>query len=78
MGVVGSYRLPVALPVGAEGEGGGGGCLEGVAATEDEERGDMKPASMPNDEEEELCTGACQYNRPCAHQYVGKYQACMV
>ena len=23
-------------------------------------------------------TGACPYNRPCAHQYVGKYQSCMV
>ena len=23
-------------------------------------------------------TGACGYNRPCAHQYVGKYQSCMV
>ena len=23
-------------------------------------------------------TGACTYNRPCAHQYVGKYQSCMV
>ena len=22
--------------------------------------------------------GACGYNRPCAHQYVGKYQSCMV
>ena len=24
------------------------------------------------------CTGACGYNRPCAHQYVGIYQSCMV
>ena len=23
-------------------------------------------------------TGACGYNRPCAHQYVGKSQSCMV
>ena len=23
-------------------------------------------------------TGACGYNRPCAHQYVCKYQSCMV
>eukprot|EP01048_Picozoa_sp_COSAG05_P019018 COSAG05_NODE_2892_length_2535_cov_2.408867_5_plen_172_part_00 len=23
-------------------------------------------------------TGACPYNRPCAQQYVGKYQSCMV
>eukprot|EP01048_Picozoa_sp_COSAG05_P008413 COSAG05_NODE_639_length_8156_cov_122.162840_9_plen_162_part_00 len=23
-------------------------------------------------------TGACPYNRPCAHQYVGEYQSCMV
>jgi len=23
-------------------------------------------------------TGACGYNRPCAHKYVGKYQSCMV
>ena len=23
-------------------------------------------------------TGACPYNRPCAHQYVGKSQSCMV
>jgi len=23
-------------------------------------------------------SGACGYNRPCAHQYVGKYQSCMV
>ena len=23
-------------------------------------------------------TGACGYNRPCAHQYVGKYQSCMI
>ena len=23
-------------------------------------------------------TGACGYNRPCAQQYVGKYQSCMV
>ena len=23
-------------------------------------------------------TGAGGYNRPCAHQYVGKYQSCMV
>ena len=22
--------------------------------------------------------GACGYNRPCAHQYVGKYQSCML
>ena len=22
--------------------------------------------------------GACGYNRPCAHQYVGKSQSCMV
>ena len=25
-----------------------------------------------------LDPGACGYNRPCAHQYVGKYQSCMV
>ena len=25
-----------------------------------------------------LYTGACGYNRPCAHQSVGKYQSCMV
>ena len=25
-----------------------------------------------------FCTGACGYNRPCAHQYVGKSQSCMV
>ena len=24
------------------------------------------------------CTGACGYNRPCAHQYVCKSQSCMV
>ena len=24
------------------------------------------------------CTGAWPYNRPCAQQYVGKYQSCMV
>ena len=23
-------------------------------------------------------TGACGYNQPCAHQYLGKYQSCMV
>ena len=23
-------------------------------------------------------TGACGYNRSCAHKYVGKYQSCMV
>ena len=23
-------------------------------------------------------TGACGYNRPCAHQYIGKSQSCMV
>ena len=23
-------------------------------------------------------TGACPYNRPCAHQYVGKSQSCML
>ena len=26
----------------------------------------------------DLATGACGYNRPCAHQYVGKSQSCMV
>ena len=25
-----------------------------------------------------LITGACPYNRPCAQQYVGKSQSCMV
>ena len=25
-----------------------------------------------------VATGAWPYNRPCAHQYVGKYQSCMV
>ena len=25
-----------------------------------------------------MSTGACGYNRPCAHQYVGKSQSCMV
>ena len=25
-----------------------------------------------------LCTGACGYNRPCVHQYVGKSQSCML
>ena len=26
----------------------------------------------------DFLTGACGYNRPCAHQYVGKSQSCMV
>ena len=26
----------------------------------------------------ETDTGACPYNRPCAQQYIGKYQSCMV
>ena len=25
-----------------------------------------------------FATGACGYNRPCAHHYIGKYQSCMV
>ena len=25
-----------------------------------------------------LIAGACGYNRPCAHQYVGKSQSCML
>ena len=25
-----------------------------------------------------ICTGACTINRPCAQQYEGKYQSCMV
>ena len=25
-----------------------------------------------------LCAGACRYNRPCAHQYVGKSRSCML
>ena len=29
-------------------------------------------------EEFDPVTGACGYTRPCAHQYVGKYQSCMV
>eukprot|EP01048_Picozoa_sp_COSAG05_P008350 COSAG05_NODE_631_length_8203_cov_23.575148_4_plen_74_part_00 len=29
-------------------------------------------------QERYLHTGACPDNRPCAQQYVGKYQSCMV
>ena len=31
------------------------------------------PGPKPN-----CLAGACGYNRPCAHQYVGKSQSCMV
>ena len=34
------------------------------------------PASGEDKENQD--TGACGYNRPCAHQYVGKYQSCML
>ena len=33
-----------------------------------------RPRATPG----EAFTGACGYNRPCAHQYVGKSQSCMV
>ena len=35
-------------------------------------------SSSPPPAERNMGTGACVYNRPCAHQYVGKSQSCMV
>ena len=44
-------------------------------------RGDVAMAELLIENTADVCaedTGACGYNRPCAHQYVGKYQSCMV
>ena len=38
----------------------------------------MGQGHLPTPTDEEIWAGACGYNRPCAHQYVGKYQSCMV
>ena len=35
-------------------------------------------ASRFNAEAQPLSAGACTINRPCAQEYVGKYQSCMV
>ena len=47
-----------------------GGCfvleLHGFSLVEGNAQGEVERA------------GACGYNRPCAHKYVGKYQSCMV
>ena len=37
-----------------------------------------EPQEVPPPADIDLDTGACTYNQPCAQQYVGKSQSCMV
>ena len=49
-----------------------------VTAAAAAEKGDYRSDQIEGGPSAEASTGACPYNRPCAQQYVGKSQACMV